>query len=208
MIFGQPLGTADEHQIAEKVAGRLDASPDAVLEAWHQLDRNKEDGDGRSELAALVGAGRRQDFLAARSMVEMRLDQTPGMAGKVAVRSGPEIAPRLSRLVRQMADTEDMVQRQRLAIEFWMCVAEGTQSVMLSMMIKDMLPALEPFFPVLIGIAKLELSDLDPYREVVEAISMADGALAAKRTEELIAGSSAALIEILDDLATGSTDAD
>ncbi len=72
------------------------------------------------------------------------------------------------------------------------------------MMIKGMLPALEPFFPVLVSIAKLKLPDLEPYHGVAEAISMGDGPLVAKRTEELIASFSAALMDILDQLAAGS----
>ncbi|RJQ68028.1 FadR family transcriptional regulator [Pseudonocardiaceae bacterium YIM PH 21723] len=196
--------------IQEKLtlADRLGTSREAYRTALERFSRFKfrpglrviRRPQGMETLPSLMSAGGAEDFAVSRSMVELRLQGTPGMAAMAAERSGPQLAGPLTELVDRMAATENMVARQKLAFSFWQTVADGTGSVVFRLIVDDLRAASEPFLETIVPVAELELRDLSGYRGVVEAIAEGNAEQTEKLTRALLEPSALALISVLREL--------
>ncbi|RJQ82900.1 FadR family transcriptional regulator [Pseudonocardiaceae bacterium YIM PH 21723] len=220
-VFEQLLGDVADDQLApgeplpseDRIANRLGASPDVVREALRRLMHSglvetddekiyrkirftRKEG-GLELLPKLLFGGGRKDFAVARGMVEARLYVSPQIAAMAAARSGAKTADALDRILEDFTATEEINERQRLAMSFWQAIADAADSVVFRLMLNNIRTAYEPFLEPMAVIAEPEMKRVADYRAVADAIIAGDEATARRLTEELITPASEALIEVL-----------
>ena len=84
------------------------------------------------------------DPAVARSILEARLAVGPSVAALAATRGGPTLAATLTETVDLLVGTDDDVERQVHALEFWDQVVDAADSIVFRLMFNSLRAAYEP----------------------------------------------------------------
>ncbi|MGH3372627.1 MAG: FCD domain-containing protein, partial [Nocardioidaceae bacterium] len=95
---------------------------------------------------------------------------------------------------------DDPVARQRAALTFWDHVVDGADSVAFRLMFNSLRTAYEPALAALAVLMEAEVSRVDAYRAVRDAIAAHDGSAARRATEDLLRPVTTTLITAIHDL--------
>ena len=133
----------------------------------------------------------------ARSILEARLLIGPKVAELAA---GPRAGRRaaLRATVRALEATDDPVERQRHALEFWEQVVDAASSIAFRLMFNSLRAAYEPTIDALAALMADEVDQVERYDAVVDALVAGDGALARRRAEDLLGPATHSLIHAIE----------
>jgi GntR family transcriptional regulator, transcriptional repressor for pyruvate dehydrogenase complex len=152
---------------------------------------------GLNLLAQMLSVGGRVDLSVARSIADARQRIGPEIAALAAERSGSTLAPALGDLVAALDDNANPVDRQRKALAFWDVLVDGTGSIVFRLMFNSLRVAYEP---VLDALATVLTEDPGRHRALARAVISGDPGKARRRAAELLAPSTAALLDAIDQL--------
>ena len=217
-VTGGGLGPGEPLPSERRLAEVLGVSRPAVREALQRLAQaglvDVRQGDattvrdfrrsaGLDLLPRLLVKDGDLDVSVARSILEARLLIGPKVAELAAAR-GQVDEPALRSVVRSLGATEDPVERQRHALEFWEQVVDAAASIAFRLMFNSLRAAYEPTIDALAALMADEVDQVERYGAVVDALAAGDGGLASRRAEELLKPATDALIRAIDLLeATG-----
>ena len=140
------------------------------------------------------------DLKVARSIVEIRSALAPDICRLAAKRATPEVKAEILEVVEHLAETDEVSERQKIAMEFWSLCVEGSQNVAYRLCYNTLRETYAKFFDLLTHVLSPELSDIDGYRAIAQAIDDGDTAAAEQRGKELIRKGADTLIGILSDV--------
>lgn len=140
------------------------------------------------------------DLEVARGVVQARSDLGPPVAAAAAGRATEDDLATLDRVLAAMAATEDPAERQRLALEFWDGVVDGSHNVVYRLLFNALRRAYEPVMDALVVLMRAEVSDLDGYAGVVAALRGRDPDAAAAAVRAVVDHGARATIELIDEL--------
>lgn len=144
----------------------------------------------------LVRRGRLDPRLA-RSVLEARLAIGPSVAALAAERGGPALAAALTTTVDALARTDDDVDRQVLALEFWDQVVDAADSPVFQLMFNSLRAAYEPALEALAPLMAAEIGQVDAYRVLTAALGGGDPDTARAAADRVLRPATAALIAAL-----------
>jgi DNA-binding FadR family transcriptional regulator len=140
------------------------------------------------------------DVSVARSILEARLAIAPEVAALAAERGEAALHAALEETIAALDADDDPVARQRAALTFWDHVVDGADSVVFRLMFNSLRAAYEPAVDALAVLMEAEVSQVDAYREVREAIVAHDAGGARAATERLLRPATTDLISAIHDL--------
>ena len=140
------------------------------------------------------------DVSVARSILEARIAIAPEVAALAAERGSRALHDALDEAIAALEADEDPVARQRAALTFWDHVVDGADSVVFRLMFNSLRAAYEPAIDALAVLMEAEVSQIDAYREVREAVAAHDPAAARAATERLLHPATTSLISAIHDL--------
>lgn len=204
---GTPLPT--ERQLAET----LGVNRGAVREAMSRLAQaglvEIRQGDGtkvadytRRGGLGLLGrmlfrADGQVNLHAARSVVEMRSAIAPDAARWCALRRSDEVLARLESAMASIVDAPDRDERQRLAIELWDAVVEGSDNIAYRLAYNTLRDTYEQLRQSLVVALAGELDAIDEMQAMVDAIREQDPEKASIAARSLIERGTSGLAQIL-----------
>jgi DNA-binding FadR family transcriptional regulator len=210
-VTGGGLGPGEALPSERRLAEVLGVSRPAVREALQRLAQaglvDVRQGDGTTVrdfrrsagldlLPRLLLVGGELDVTVARSILEARLLIGPKVAELAAVRGAPVTA--LRSCVRALEATEDPVERQRQALEFWEQVVDAADSIAFRLMFNSLRAAYEPTLDALAALMADEVDHVERYDAVVDALAAGDGTLARQRAQELLEPATHSLIHAIE----------
>lgn len=136
----------------------------------------------------------------ARSIIEVRGMLGPGAARLAAERAPDGLGDELDALVDRLATTEDGVDRQLLALQWWDLVVDAADNVTLRLLFNALRSAYEPALEALAVVLAGEVGQVDRYRAVADAIRRGDGDHAEAEADALLRTGSEAVLGALDAL--------
>ncbi|MGH3517663.1 MAG: FadR/GntR family transcriptional regulator [Haloechinothrix sp.] len=137
------------------------------------------------------------DLAVARSILEARLHVGPKVAALAAERAGVRLADALNESVRALADDQDPVARQRVALTFWDHVVDGADSIAFRLMFNSLRVAYEPALDALATVMAAEVGRVAAYRALANAIVAGDADRARRAAEDLLSPATTALLGAL-----------
>ena len=140
------------------------------------------------------------DVSVARSILEARLAIAPEVAALAAERGDADLVDRLDAAIEALEVDVETVGRQRTALTFWDHVVDGADSVAFRLMFNSLRTAYEPALAALAVLMEAEVSRVDAYRAVRDAIAAHDGSAARRATEDLLRPVTTTLITAIHDL--------
>jgi DNA-binding FadR family transcriptional regulator len=140
------------------------------------------------------------DVSVARSILEARLAIAPEVAALAAERGDAALHAALQETIAALEADDDPVARQRAALTFWDHVVDGADSVVFRLMFNSLRAAYEPAIDALAVLMEAEVSQVDAYRDVREAILAHDPDGARAATERLLRPATTDLISAIHDL--------
>jgi DNA-binding FadR family transcriptional regulator len=148
------------------------------------------------------------DLEAVRGVMEMRSAVAPDIARLAALRGGSAVASKLDQVVHEMRGAKgDAATLQRLAIEFWARLVEGSENLAYGLVWNTMRQTYEQCLPLLTGVLAEENGDLTAHGAIAAAVRRGDGRTAESRARTLVGLGEAAVSRALDVLATGQREA-
>ncbi|GAB2775592.1 GntR family transcriptional regulator [Nocardioides salsibiostraticola] len=135
--------------------------------------------------ALLVRAGG-LDTVVVRSILEARLAIGPAVAALAAGRGGPTLAVALTDCVEALGRTEDGVERQVHALEFWDLMVDAADSVVFRMMFNSLRAAYEPALEALAPVMAEEVGQSGAYAVLTAAIGAGDPETAKAAAERVL----------------------
>lgn len=135
--------------------------------------------------ALLVRAGG-LDTVVVRSILEARLAIGPAVAALAAERGGPALAVSLTDCVEALGRTEDGVERQIHALEFWDLMVDAADSVVFRMMFNSLRAAYEPALEALAPVMAEEVGQSGAYALLTAAIGAGDPETAKAAAERVL----------------------
>ena len=136
------------------------------------------------------------DVSVAKSILEARLLIGPKVAELAAVRGAPEDSLRAT--VRAIEATDDPVERQRQALEFWEQVVDAADSIAFRLMFNSLRAAYEPTLDALAALMSEEVDRIEAYDAVVDALAAGDGPRARLHAEDLLGPATRSLIQAIE----------
>lgn len=140
------------------------------------------------------------DLRTARAIVEVRAAVGPHIARLAAIRGDEDDAVALELLVARLRSASDPVARQQAALDFWDRMVDASDNIAFRLMFNALRAAYEPLLDVLAGVLEVEVSDVDGYTAVVEAVRAARAAAAAAATVQLLGHGTRAVLSVIDEL--------
>ena len=137
------------------------------------------------------------DPAVARSILEARLAVGPSVAALAATRGGPTLAATLTETVDLLAGTDDDVQRQVHALEFWDQVVDAADSIVFRLMFNSLRAAYEPALEALAPVMAEEVGQADAYRLLTSAIAAGDPEVARAAADRVLRPATEHLIDAL-----------
>ena len=213
-VTGGGLGPGEALPSERRLAEVLGVSRPAVREALQRLAQaglvDVRQGDattvrdyrrsgGLDLLPKLLLPGGELDLSVAKSILEARLLIGPKVAELAAVRGLLDVTA-LRATVRALEASDDAVERQRLALEFWEQVVDAASSIAFRLMFNSLRAAYEPTLDALAALMADEVDQIEMYDAVVDALEAGDGPLARKRAEELLDPATNSLFHAIDAL--------
>ncbi len=110
----------------------------------------------------------------ARSVLEARLAVGPAVAALAATRGGPALEAALTDTLDRLSATDDDVERQVHALEFWDRVVDAADSIVFRLMFNSLRLAYEPALEALAPLMAEEVGQVQSYRLLTAAIGAED----------------------------------
>jgi GntR family transcriptional regulator, transcriptional repressor for pyruvate dehydrogenase complex len=129
-----------------------------------------------------------------------RLHNGPKVAELAARRRRPELAALLDDVLQKLADEDDPVEQQRLALTFWDHVVDGTDSIAFRLMYNTLRATYEPALAALATVMADEVGRPAAYRELADAIIAGDPERASKAAQDLLEPATTGLLTAIDNL--------
>ena len=133
----------------------------------------------------------------ARSVLEARLAVGPAVAALAAGRNGPPISAVLHMVVDRLASTDDDVERQVLALEFWDHVVDSADSMVFRLMFNSLRAAYEPALEALAPLMAEEVGQVDAYRLLASALGSGDAETARAAADRVLRPATGSLLSAL-----------
>lgn len=151
------------------------------------------------------------DLEVARGIVEARSDLGPPVAAAAARRVTPDDLAALDRVVAAMRETaahapDDLLRRQRLALDFWDRVVDASHNVVHRLLFNALQRAYEPVMEALAVVMRAEVSDVDGYAAVADALRRGDPDAAAGAVRAVVDHGARATIDLIDELLAAPDD--
>ena len=137
------------------------------------------------------------DPAVARSILEARLAVGPSVAALAATRGGPTLAATLTETVDLLVGTDDDVERQVHALEFWDQVVDAADSIVFRLMFNSLRAAYEPALEALAPVMAEEVGQADAYRLLTSAIAAGDPEVARAAADRVLRPATEHLIDAL-----------
>lgn len=138
------------------------------------------------------------DLAVARGIVETRSELGPLVASAAARNDGAATADRLDPVLERMAATNDVTELQRLALDFWDIVVDGSGNVVHRLLFNALRRAYEPVMEAITEVVRAEVADLAGYQAVTAALRDADPVAAAGAVRAVVDHGARATIEVID----------
>lgn len=155
---------------------------------------------GLDLLPRLLVPGGELDASVARSILEARLAVAPEVAALAAQRADEAVHEALAEAIDAIQADEDAVARQRAALAYWDHLVDGADSVVFRLMFNSLRAAYEPAVEALAVLMEAEVSRVDDYRTLREAVVAHDAAGARSAAVQLLSPATTVLISAIDDL--------
>lgn len=136
----------------------------------------------------------------ARSILEARLAVGPSVAALAATRGGPALAATLTEVTDRLGATDDDVERQLHALEFWDQVVDAADSLVFRLMFNSLRAAYEPALEALAPVMAEEVGQTDAYRLLTAAIAAGDPEVARAAADRVLRPATQNLIDALANL--------
>lgn len=149
---------------------------------------------GLDLLAPLLLRRGELDLAVARSILEARLHVGPKVAALAAERAGARLAVPLGEAVAELPAHADLAAKQRIALTFWDHVVDGADSIAFRLMFNSLRAAYEPALEALGPVMAAEVSRVEAYRAIADAITAADPDAARAAAEALLAPGTTAFL--------------
>ena len=143
------------------------------------------------------------DPVIARSIIEARYAIAPQVAGIAAGRAAKapqETRDALDEALAGLAGGDGPVARQRAALAFWDAVVDLADSIVFRLMFNNLRYAYEPAIEALAPLLEGEVSDLDGYRRIRDAVLAGVGATATSAAADFLRPATEAMVGFLDAL--------
>lgn len=140
------------------------------------------------------------DVAVARSILEARLAIAPEVASLAGERGTDTLPEALDDAIASLEAAEDPVARQRAALTFWDHVVDAADSVVFRLMFNSLRAAYEPAIEALAVLMEAEVSQIDAYRAVRDAVAAHDPGAARAAAENLLRPATHGLISAIHDL--------
>ena len=140
------------------------------------------------------------DVAVARSILEARLAIAPEVASLAAERGTGTLPGALDDAIASLEAAQDPVARQRAALTFWDHVVDAADSVVFRLMFNSLRAAYEPAIDALAVLMEAEVSQIDAYRAVRDAVAAHDPGAARAAAENLLRPATHGLISAIHDL--------
>ena len=137
----------------------------------------------------------------ARSVLEARLAIGPAVAALAAARGGPALAAALTETLDRLAGTDDDVERQVHALEFWDQVVDAADSMVFRLMFNSLRAAYEPALEALAPLMAEEVGQVDAYRVLTAALGAGDPETARAAADRVLRPATESLLGALAALA-------
>ena len=137
------------------------------------------------------------DLSVVRSILEARLAVGPEVAALAAERGTTDLADALRGTVDALEGSDDPVAMQREALAFWDRVVDGADSVVFRLMFNSLRATYEPALEALAHVMEPEVTHVSAYRRVVAAITARDTWAARDAATDLLAPTTATLLDAL-----------
>jgi DNA-binding FadR family transcriptional regulator len=141
------------------------------------------------------------DASVARSVLEARLAIGPAVAALAAARGGPALAAALTDTLDRLAATDDDVERQVHALEFWDRVVDAADSMVFRLMFNSLRAAYEPALEALAPLMAEEVGQVEAYRVLTAALSTGDPETARAAADRVLRPATESLLAALAALA-------
>ena len=141
------------------------------------------------------------DASVARSVLEARLAIGPAVAALAAARGGPALAATLTETLDRLAGTDDDVERQLHALEFWDRVVDAADSMVFRLMFNSLRAAYEPALEALAPLMAEEVGQVDAYRVLTAALGAGDPDTARSAADRVLRPATESLLAALAALA-------
>ena len=148
----------------------------------------------------LVRADGSIDAVVLRSMLEMRISIGADATRLAAIRTTPELATRLTEIVKRLAATPDILEKQDIDLEFWAAIVSGSQNIAYRLAYNGLVATYGPLREVIAAVVKPELDNVTGHRRVVAAVGKGDSKAAERAARSLLESSSAEWTQLLDAL--------
>jgi GntR family transcriptional repressor for pyruvate dehydrogenase complex len=152
---------------------------------------------GLDLLARLLVRHGELDPAVARSILEARLAVGPSVAALAATRGGPTLAALLTETTDRLAATDDDVERQVHALEYWDQVVDAADSIVFRLMFNSLRAAYEPALEALAPVMAEEVGQSDAYRLLTAAIAAGDPEVARAAADRVLRPATQHLIDAL-----------
>ena len=141
------------------------------------------------------------DASVARSVLEARLAIGPAVAALAAARGGSTLAATLTETLDRLAGTDDDVERQVHALEFWDRVVDAADSMVFRLMFNSLRAAYEPALEALAPLMAEEVGQVDAYRVLTSALGTGDPETARAAADRVLRPATESLLAALAALA-------
>lgn len=135
-----------------------------------------------------------------RSTLEMRISIGSDAARLCALRADETVVKELTDIVDQLAETEDVLTRQDLDLEFWATVVRGSDNIVYRIAYNGMAETYRPLREVIASVVVPELDNVQGHRAMVSAIATHDTAAAERAGRAVLESSVSQWAELLDAL--------
>jgi GntR family transcriptional repressor for pyruvate dehydrogenase complex len=132
-----------------------------------------------------------------RSVLEARLAIGPAVAALAAQRGGPVLEATLTDTLDRLAGTDDGVERQLHALEFWDQVVDAADSLVFRLMFNSLRAAYEPALEALAPLMAEEVGQVPAYRVLTAAIGAGDPETARAAADRVLRPATESLLAAL-----------
>lgn len=140
------------------------------------------------------------DASVVRSVLEARLAVGPAVAALAAERGGAALGAGLTAVVDDLAATDDDVERQRHALNFWDRVVDAADSLVFRLMFNSLRAAYEPALGALAPVMAEEVGQVEAYRLLAAALAAGDPETARAAADRVLRPATSTLLSALDEL--------
>lgn len=148
------------------------------------------------------------DLGVARSIMEVRAAVGPTVARLAAIRARSAHLDRLRSLLDRMAATDDAVELQRLALDLWDTLVDAGNNVAFRLMFNALSAAYEPVLEALAEVMRAEVSNLQGYGHLVDAVAAGAAERAERAADAVLTPGTTSLLAVLDELGPDEPDHD